>query len=344
MKKALFLFCCIGLLLYTWNRYNTTTKKQQLPFESSTRSSKEIVTPKERNLKPQKKINLRFSKLESSKFENTNQDQLRKTTARKPRSNSYPVNFDSKKMANFDNEGSLYPTNLTATKKFIVAYGDLILAEIEDLEAIRSGEKPVKIPKPQLWPKGVVPIEIASDLKNTKQETLIKEVIQYFKNNSDIKIRVANLKTDQARVKISAGSDNCYAQVGYTGGITNMSLHEDCSTSAIFHEFFHILGFFHEQNRFDRDEHVQVLWENIEEKYWPQFKLFPAESFPPQFTQGGVFNFTFESIMIYNSSSFSANSDFSMVKTDGTPFKSNWSTPSPSDIQRLKSLYKNEVQ
>lgn len=31
------------------------------------------------------------------------------------------------------------------------------------------------------------------------------------------------------------------------------------------HEFLHILGLFHEQSRYDRDDHVIIYWENITE-------------------------------------------------------------------------------
>ncbi len=38
------------------------------------------------------------------------------------------------------------------------------------------------------------------------------------------------------------------------------------------HEFIHAIGFYHEQNRRDRDEYLQVDWNNIKEDARHNFK------------------------------------------------------------------------
>ncbi len=54
--------------------------------------------------------------------------------------------------------------------------------------------------------------------------------------------------------------DGCYSTgVGRQGGEQTISLIDDCFVSGtVEHELMHALGFFHEQNRNDRNLYVQV--------------------------------------------------------------------------------------
>ncbi|KAF5897881.1 low choriolytic enzyme-like, partial [Clarias magur] len=58
----------------------------------------------------------------------------------------------------------------------------------------------------------------------------------------------------------------CYSSVGRQVGEQVLSLDKKgcVSFKVIQHELLHALGFHHEQSRSDRDEHVKILYENIE--------------------------------------------------------------------------------
>ena len=59
----------------------------------------------------------------------------------------------------------------------------------------------------------------------------------------------------------------CYSPVGRQyrkRGMQELSIGEGCNNKGIImHELMHALGFWHEQARSDRDDYLEVLWENI---------------------------------------------------------------------------------
>ena len=58
----------------------------------------------------------------------------------------------------------------------------------------------------------------------------------------------------------------CYSYVGRQGGHQYIKMYGECiRAAAMIHELGHVVGFAHEHQRPDRDDHIKVLVENIQE-------------------------------------------------------------------------------
>lgn len=58
----------------------------------------------------------------------------------------------------------------------------------------------------------------------------------------------------------------CWSNVGMIGGSQDINLEDPCfkKSGTIQHEILHAVGFYHEQNRADRDRYVEILKSNVD--------------------------------------------------------------------------------
>lgn len=246
--------------------------------------------------------------------------------------------LDSKELAVTDPQGNIYPEQILVDGENLISYGDIIVGERRFIEDYEKGEKALVIPKPKPWPRGKIPYSLEDKLTDI-QKKIFKEIAKDLKEKTGVQLVEADLYKDKDYLLVSQGGDNCYANVGYNTGVSKMSLSPQCDRPAIYHEIFHVLGFFHEQNRFDRDDHLKILWENIKDGFSEQFEKFAERSFPDALRDS---TFSFDSFMLYRATSFSETRDYTMVTVYGEPYEVK-KEPTKLDFDRVKKLYENEL-
>jgi len=137
-------------------------------------------------------------------------------------------------------------------------------------------------------------------------------------------------------VYIIKGTGNgCNSYVGKLGGRQDMNLQSPgcMSIGTIMHEMIHALGFHHEQCRPDRDDHVNIHYENIQGGMGFNFDKLPTD-------QWGTFGVPYNqrSIMHYGSHDFSHNGQPTITAKNGQPVGSEGILHG-TDQQRLRNMY-----
>jgi len=110
------------------------------------------------------------------------------------------------------------------------------------------------------WPEGVIPYVISSKFSVYERSVIARAIIEY-RNNTCLRFVPRTSERDYVHIMSGAG---CFSHVGRTGGAQPVSLGRGCVHVGIaIHELMHAAGFWHEQSRADRDEHIMIMYDNI---------------------------------------------------------------------------------
>ncbi|XP_074612930.1 uncharacterized protein LOC141871253 [Acropora palmata] len=157
--------------------------------------------------------------------------------------------------------------------------GDIKLTEsqrkfVESSRSVGNIQTRALISDPsKLWNGGKVPYEIDSSLSE-ESVNYVNEAIDEWQSRTCVTFHE---KTDGDEDYIQfVYEQGCSSYVGRIGGHQTISVgNEDqsivCKKGNIIHEIAHALGFFHEHSRPDRDDYVDVLWNNVVSGYEKNF-------------------------------------------------------------------------
>jgi len=109
---------------------------------------------------------------------------------------------------------------------------------------------------------------------------------------------------DRDFVSIESSASGCWASVGRTGGRQVVNLQRPAclnKVGTVLHELMHTVGFLHEQNRYERDSHIDILWKNVDKGREDNFKKIPAS------TALSDVPYDYDSVMHYSTMAFSSN-------------------------------------
>lgn len=130
------------------------------------------------------------------------------------------------------------------------------------------------IDKRYRWPGGIVPVIIAPQF-SANDVTTIKAAAAEISRGTCVKFQFdVNPRSHPIHVKINKiGSGLCSADIGYVKQATKINLDPvRCKKGSIIHEMLHVLGFYHMQEAAERDNYININFNNIDPKRKDQFK------------------------------------------------------------------------
>ncbi|XP_050352269.1 zinc metalloproteinase nas-13-like, partial [Nymphalis io] len=193
------------------------------------------------------------------------------------------------------------------------------------------------------WPNRTVVYHIVEDDFDENELKMIEEAMADIANKSCLTFRPR--KNNEHAVIIQGSENGCFSNVGFnidehqseeeeeTRQVLNLS--ERCfKYGTVVHEMLHTLGFYHMQSTYDRDDFVEILWENIKSGVEHNFAKYTIDTV----TDFGV-RYDYDSVMHYPATAFSKNGNKTII-----PLKENVKIGqrkgmSESDVIKLNRMY-----
>lgn len=158
------------------------------------------------------------------------------------------------------------------------------------------------------WPGGIVPFVIRGSFNAREMDTIERAIKEYHAKTC---IRFKPRSSERDYISFENDPSGCWSSVGKIGGKQEVNLQTPGCMSKIgtvLHEVMHALGFLHEQNRYERDSYVDIVWQNIQSSTRTNFDKATSTT-----TNAYGVGYDYGSVMHYSAYAFSTNGRATIV-------------------------------
>ncbi|NP_001034901.1 bone morphogenetic protein 1b precursor [Danio rerio] len=115
----------------------------------------------------------------------------------------------------------------------------------------------------RVWPNGIIPYIISGNFSGS-QRAIFKQAMRHWEKHTCVTF--VERSVEESYIVFTLRPCGCCSFVGRRGGGPQaISIGKNCDKFGIVvHELGHVIGFWHEHTRPDRDEHVDIFRENIQ--------------------------------------------------------------------------------
>ncbi|XP_077980023.1 bone morphogenetic protein 1-like [Glandiceps talaboti] len=158
----------------------------------------------------------------------------------------------------------------------VIVEGDIAIPQHEYLQrrfsrSLFRRRRAVTNDADKLWPNATIPFEISKHLGSYAADVILQAMDHWEEHTC---IHFVPHSDEQDYVEFVKGKCGCCSYVGRRGdGRQLVSLQVFCTFfGVIVHEIGHVIGFWHEHNRPDRDKFVDILYDNVEKHHKVHFE------------------------------------------------------------------------
>ncbi len=181
------------------------------------------------------------------------------------------------------------------------------------------------------WPNNTVIYVLDNSLTSNQIQVTLNSM-QEWSTKTNVRFKERTNENYYVTIRNNGNTCNCgSANLGVIGDRGRINIGTRTSEVVMIHEIGHTLGYIHEQNRSDRDDHVIIRFENIQDGAESQFRKSNSAQL--------IGDFDIQSTMMYGAFTFSKNGQPTITLLDGSTHPRRQPRLSAGDIAGTNQVY-----